>query len=219
MHQHLINEKCRAPYKVKGYAEHSYHNAFIADVLSEDDEHEGVTVKVFFLNPTQDSMKPCDYYFSDSCTFDENCKFSHGESIKYSRLKEYQSPNYKLLKRKSHVLVKTETLWRPGSVIECNQESRTCQVKLHGSGKSLDCCFSDILPPLDSNSSDSSDLSTDDESDEDESVNSSEVLIIGDNFGEWEKYTTGIGSKILQKFGYKNGEGLGISKESISLYC
>ena len=188
----------------------SYHNAFIADVLSDDDDEE-VTVKVFFLNPTQDSMKACDYYFSHSCTFDDNCKYSHGESVKYSILKEYQSPNYKLLKRKSHVLVKTESLWKPGSIIECSQELKSCQVKLHGSGKTFDCSFSDVLPPLESNA-DSSDLSTDDDDSEDESLRSSNVLIINDNFGEWEKYTTGIGSKILQKYGYKNGEGLGISK-------
>lgn len=177
-------------------------------MLSDDDEEE-VTVKVFFLNPTQNSMKACDHYFSDSCTFDDNCKYSHGESVKYSRLKKYQSPNYKLLKRKSHVLVKTQALWKPGSVMECSQDLKTCQVKLHG-GKSFDCPFSDVLPPLES-FSDSSDLSTDDELD-DRSMTSSDVLLINDNFGEWEKYTTGIGSRILQKYGYRNGEGLGISK-------
>lgn len=157
-------------------------------------------------------MKPCDHYFSDTCTFDDKCKYSHGEIVKYSQLKDFQIPNYKLLKQKSHVLVKVEALWKPASVIECSQDARTCQVKLHGIGKSFDCCFSEVLPPLESFGGESSDLSTDDDELSDEEMISSNVLITSDNFGEWEKYTNGIGSKLLQKYGYKNGEGLGISK-------
>lgn len=212
--QHLINEKCRAPFNAKGQAGESFHNAFIADVLPDDESDEDVTVKIFFLNPIQDSMRACNYYFSDSCTYDDNCKYSHGENMKYSRLKQYQKPNYKLLKRKSHVLVKSESLWKPASVTECSQKLKTCQVKLHNSGKIFDCPFSDILPPIGTNS-DSSDLSTDDEYDS-ESLPLTNVFQIDDNFGEWEKFTTGIGSKILQKYGYKNGEGLGKSKKNQS---
>lgn len=212
--QHLINEKCRAPFHARGQAEESFHNAFIADVLPDNDSEEDITVKVFFLNPVQDNMRACDYYFSDSCSYDENCRYSHGENLKYSRLKQYQKPNYKLLKRKTHVLVKTESLWKPGSVSECSQDLKTCQVKLHNSGKTIDCPFSDILPPLET-SSDSSDLSTDDEYDN-EILPLRNVFKIDDNFGEWEKFTTGIGSKILQKYGYKYGEGLGKSKNHIS---
>lgn len=196
---------------MKGQIEESYHNAFIADILSDDDE-DGVIVKIFFLNPTHDKMKACDYYFSDRCTFEDTCKYSHGERVKYSRLKQYQQPNYKLLKRKSHVLVKTESsLWKPATIIECSQKLKTCQVKLHN-GNTFDCPFSDVLPPIE-NQSDSSDLSTDDEANDDwENYSSSNVLHVDDNFGEWEKHTTGFGSKILEKLGYVLGSGLGKSK-------
>lgn len=207
LYQHLINEKCRAPFKSS--TGESFHNAFIADILADEDEDD-VTVKVFFLNPLQDKMKACEYFFTNRCTFEDNCRFSHGEVLKYSALKPYQHPNYKQLKSKTHVLVKVESLWKPGSVVECSQKLKTCQVKLHTSGTSFDCPFSDVLPPLETNS-DSSDLST--EEDEDfESSMTSNVLQIDDKFGEWEKFTTGIGSRILQKFGYKNGEGLGLSE-------
>lgn len=157
-------------------------------------------------------MKACNYFFSNRCTFENNCKYSHGEIVKYSRLKHYQNPNFKSLKRKSHVLVKADGLWKPGSIVECSHDLKSCQVKLHNSGKVFDCPFSDVLPPIDDNS-DSSDLSTDDEQSENESdFPSRNVLQIDDNFGEWEKHTTGIGSRILQKFGYVNGSGLGKSE-------
>lgn len=215
LYQHLINEKCRAPFKLNGQTE-SYHNAFIADIISEDDE-DGVTVKVLFLNPTHDRMKSCNYFFSNRCTFADSCKYSHGEVVKYSRLKHYQNPNFKLLKRKSHVLVKSDGLWKPGSIVECSQNLKSCQVKLHSSGKVFDCPFSDVLPPIDSNS-DSSDLSTDDEQSEDEiDFSSKNVLQVEiQNFGEWERHTTGIGSKILQKLGYISGSGLGKRKNLCS---
>lgn len=207
-----MNEKCRAPFKSN--TGESFHNAFIAEILPDQDEDsaDDVTVKVFFLNPLQDKMKACEYFFSNRCTFDKNCRFSHGEVIKYSRLKPYQHPNYKQLKSKTHVLVKVDALWKPASVVECSQKLKTCQVKLHSSATSFDCPFSEILPPLETNS-DSSDLSTDSECDKDLEVSMmSNVLQIDDKFGEWEKFTTGIGSKILQKFGYKSGDGLGLSK-------
>lgn len=207
----MINEKCRAPFHIKGHQEESFHNAFIADIISDDDE-DGVIVQVFFLNPTHDKMKACDYFFEHRCTYEENCKYSHGEKVKYSRLKQFQPPNYKLLKRKSPVLVKTESLWKPASVLECSQKLKTCQVKLHN-GNTFDCPFSDVLPPLETKSDDSSDLSTDEEDVEDfENFPARNVLQISDNFGEWEKHTTGIGSKILQKYGYVSGTGLGKSK-------
>ena len=34
-------------------------------------------------------------------------------------------------------------------------------------------------------------------------------------FGSWERHTTGFGSKMLQKMGWKHGQGLGTSGEGI----
>jgi G-patch domain/Zinc finger C-x8-C-x5-C-x3-H type (and similar) len=200
---------------INGQSLETFHNAFIADIIEEDDDGE-VFVKVFFLNPTSDDMKPCDFFFENSCTFESSCKFSHGECVAFSSLKSYQDPCYSLLKHKCHVLVKTESkLWKPATIIECSQDHKTCQVKLQ-SGKITDKSFSDILPPLDTRSgSDSSDLSSDDSEDEDSQITFPNVFRVDNNFGDWEKFTKGIGSKIMQKLGYVTGEGLGKRKQGI----
>lgn len=205
----MINEKCRAPFHLKAQLNESFHNAFIADVETVLDGE--IIVKVFFLNPIENDMKPCQHYLSASCKFpDGSCKYSHGEVVAYTKLKPYHDPNFSLLKRKCHVLVKTETqLWRPGTVIECCKESRTCQVKLQSGSKVFDCSFSDILPPMDADSD--SELSSDDDLSDSDCASTS-ILQIHDNFGEWEKFTTGFGSKMLQKLGYVNGQGLGKSE-------
>lgn len=168
-------------------------------------------LKVLFLNPVVDKMKPCEHFLNLSCKFEDNCKFSHGELVKFSMIKSYQNPNYSLLKKRCHILIRTESsLWRPGTILEISENLRTCQVKLQNSGKMFDCPFSDILPPIDSDL-DSSDLSSDEDYDED-SCTTKNVFQIDDNFGEWEKFTTGFGSRMLQKLGYVEGQGLGKSK-------
>lgn len=210
-HAYLLNQKCRAPFHIKGQIAPTYHNGFIADIQAESRADGDVMLKVLFLNPIVEKMKPCEHFLNLSCNFDENCKFSHGELVKFSKIQSYQEPNYSLLKKKCHVLIKTESsIWKPGTILEISEDLRTCQVKLQNSGKIFDCPFSDILPPIDTDS-DSSDLSSEDECEE-EFYTSRNVFQIDDNFGEWEKFTTGFGSKMLQKLGYVEGQGLGKSK-------
>lgn len=197
---------------MKGQQE-SFHNAFIAEVLDSSDDF---SVKVFFLNPLCDKQKACDYYFDGRCTFEDSCKFSHGETVKYSRLKQYIPPNYKLLKRKTHVLVKVDNLWKPATILESSKKLKNCQVKLH-SGVIFDCSFSDILPPTAvSETQPNSDLSSNDSDEDDDTIQFPVVLQIDDKFGEWEKHTTGFGSKLLEKYGYVSGTGLGIRGNGIT---
>jgi hypothetical protein len=44
-----------------------------------------------FTNPTQQDMLPCPYYLEGDCRFsDQQCRFSHGELVDLSALKEYK---------------------------------------------------------------------------------------------------------------------------------
>lgn len=155
----------------------------------------------------ENRMKPCDFYFSGSC--DENdCKFSHGEIFEFSKLKPYKDPNFTRLKFKCHILVKTDSdnLWKLGNVLEASHDSKTCRVKLQGN--SFEAGFENLLPPDDSESG--SDLSSDSESENEiETYSSSNVFLVDDSFGEWEKFTKGFGTKIMEKLGYVKGSGLG----------
>ena len=71
---------------------HSYHDAIIFACESVDD---AVNVRVVFSHPTQPSMLPCTFFLSGSCRFDDRtCKFSHGEIVSLSSLKEYEEPDF-----------------------------------------------------------------------------------------------------------------------------
>jgi hypothetical protein len=212
LHKDLLNQKCRAPFSAL-HGNSEFHNAFVADIVEEDCEGD-ILVKVFFLNPVVERMKPCEFYFSGKCDYEENCRFSHGEIFPFSKLRPYEDPNFQLLKAKCHVLGKNEKgLWKPAAVIDVCHDQKTCKVKLQG-GKSQESCFSDILPP-DDTLSDDSDLS-DSSSDNDlEQPNYSNVFQVDDNFGEWEKFTKGFGSKMMEKLGYVKGEGLGKRSDGI----
>lgn len=148
------------------------------------------------------------------CNFNENCKYSHGEIVLYSELQPYIDPDYKILKRKIHVLTKMPDgqLWCPATVMSCNRDDRNCQLKLQN-GKTIDAKFENILPPFrsdkDSDLSSSGDESDNLESFEDLLNSTVRFQACSDTFGEWEKFTSGFGSKMLKKLGYQEGQGLG----------
>lgn len=173
-----------------------------------------MSLKVLFLNPIVDKQKPCEQYLNAKCSDDDECEFSHGQSVLLSQLQPYQDPNYSLLKKRTHVLIRTESsLWKPGTLLEVSQSLRNCQVKLNNSGKVFECPFVDILPPIETGSdcSDLSDLSSNEDYNEGDLYTVRNVFSLENNFGEWEKHTTGFGSKMLSKLGYVSGEGLGKS--------
>lgn len=81
-------------------------------------------------------------------TFHVFKRFSHGESVRYVELKEYNKPNFSLLNQIKHpVLAKqSDNIWYKGRVISSDFNEKTCQIKFDHSKKDAKCDFHDILP-------------------------------------------------------------------------
>lgn len=80
--------------------------------------------------------------------------FSHGESVRYVDLKEYNKPNFSLLDQIKHpVLAKQpDNIWYKGRVVSSNYDDKTCNIKFEHNKKEITCDFHDILPIEEGNS-------------------------------------------------------------------
>lgn len=67
----LSGTKVRAPYRTS-WGTLEYHNAMV--VGSEPPEGEEAQVRVFYIYPTQKSMKPCPFYLEGKCRFLDSCR-------------------------------------------------------------------------------------------------------------------------------------------------
>lgn len=136
-------------------------------------------------------MLPCPYYLETDCKFsEEQCRYSHGETVAFSDLQEYVEPKFESLAIGSVVLAKQQNkLWYRATVKKIYDER--CLVKFDSKYKDAELELHDIWPleGVDKEDSDEheSDLETEDRED---IINlslmnapSSEVL------GEWEKHT------------------------------
>lgn len=223
----------------------AYHNAFICGLdeateytfatthdfsAIEDD----IQIRVMFTNPTHREMVPCAYYLDGDCKFDRaKCRFSHGELVKRNALRPYVEPNFAVLSRRNvSVLAKqSDRIWYKGQVIDSDFEQQTTRIRIETTNKEVRCNFEDVLPDAtsaddddDGNSDRSS--SSDVDADIDDAVDDirrraqliemSLLRPCADRpLGEWEKYTKGFGSKMMQKYGYVIGTGLGQNGEGI----
>lgn len=67
----LSGTKVRAPYRT-AWGTLEYHNAMV--VGAEPPEGEEAQVRVFYIYPTQKSMKPCPFYLEGKCRFLDSCR-------------------------------------------------------------------------------------------------------------------------------------------------
>ncbi|KAL1487745.1 hypothetical protein ABEB36_015581 [Hypothenemus hampei] len=226
----LEGKKFRAPHK-HPWGQLSYHNAMVCSVPPDITDPNELQVKVLFLNPTHNEMLPCPYYFDcdKDCRFSEDqCKYSHGETVPFKSLQEYIEPNFEDLKIGSEVLAKQDdNLWYRARITQILEEK--CLVKFESRNlKNKQCeevLFKDILPlergDTESESDIEEQLNVEDEEISskklrEELINKSLMITPSSNpLGEWEKYTKGIGSKLMQKMGYIIGTGLGKQGEGI----
>ena len=62
--------KCQAPYQTD-WTGRQFHNAMImsVDEASDSDTKGSLFVRVLFLNPTLENMKPCPYFLDEKCRY------------------------------------------------------------------------------------------------------------------------------------------------------
>lgn len=206
----LSGTKVNAPF-YSSWGTLEYHNAMIVGSEEADDGSTGV--RVLYLYPTHNSLKPCPFFLEGKCRFLDNCRFSHGQVVSVDELRPFQDPDLSSLQAGSACLAKQpDGLWYPARITDMDSGYYTVkfdslllkEAVLEGDS---------ILPPLRTEPTVSSD------SDSGDSDNSSYARVVepsttdhgacSSSFAGWEVHTRAIGSKLLTKMGYEFGKGLG----------
>lgn len=184
-------------------------------------------------------MLTCPYYFDGDCKYTEDkCFYSHGYLVKFIELKEYKNVNYDHLQLNQLVLAKNlqSNIWYRAKIINFNTREDKVIVQFEtgegrkghnkSSNNSVEMELEDIYPL------DSEELDTCPQDSEEEVSSSQETLDLHESYdrskaieisltntpldtrlGHWEKYTKGMGSKLMMKMGYVIGSGLGKNSE------
>ncbi|KAK7884810.1 hypothetical protein WMY93_027933 [Mugilogobius chulae] len=210
----LSGTKVRAPYRTT-WGTLEYHNAMV--VGSEPCEGEESCVRVLYIYPTQKSMKPCPFYLEDKCRFPDTCRFSHGEIVLVSELREFVESDLSKLEEGSSCLARHEdSIWYPAKITDIDNGFYTVKfdsLLLKDAVVEAD----GVIPPMREDDSMTSDSEGEDEDAAYAKVLDSAadctVLLSTAEFGGWEAHTKGIGSKLMLKMGYEYGKGLGKTQE------
>lgn len=219
----LNGMKCQAPHK-HHWGEISYHNALVCGTESTGDIStlEEIQVRVMFINPTHQEMLPCPYFLDGECRFsDEKCRFSHGELVCLSSLKEYKDPDFSIVQPGKGILAKSEdNLWHRAIVLSLPEDNKIA-VKYEASGRKCEIELHNTVPLESSKTTCEDDFGESMSDDSDQEVDDTEFLIQKSllksppnlPLGDWEKYTKGFGSRLMAQMGYIIGNGLGKNGE------
>ncbi|XP_023934497.2 zinc finger CCCH-type with G patch domain-containing protein isoform X2 [Bicyclus anynana] len=154
----LLGMKCGVYHTHTWGGQPSLHNAMVSSVVprQDDDQFSDLQVRVLFTHPTHAEMLPCPFYLNGECKFsDEQCRYSHGDVVQLSNLKEAIEPNYANIKVGSRVLLKLKPaddedmstvkkstekyhLWHRAVVKGVDVEKRSCVAKLEQNIKTGD---------------------------------------------------------------------------------
>nr|XP_029478546.1 zinc finger CCCH-type with G patch domain-containing protein [Oncorhynchus nerka] len=214
----LSGTKVRAPYRTS-WGTLEYHNAMI--VGTESCDRNEAQVRVLYVHPTQKSMKPCPFFLEDKCRFADNCRFSHGEVVYVSELREFLESNLTNLQEGSSCLARRDDgIWYSGKITDIDNDFYT--VKFDSALlKNVMVEADGVIPPLREDDLPSCSDSEDDDNGEGEAAfpivltQEEDWAPSGSSsaFGGWEAHTRGIGSKLMLKMGYEYGKGLGKTSE------
>ncbi|XP_076059089.1 zinc finger CCCH-type with G patch domain-containing protein-like [Oratosquilla oratoria] len=231
----LEGTKCRAPFTEK-WGGHTYHNGIILCVETDVDGNvdlEGPKVRVLFSQPTSKEMSTCKYFLDGKCHYsDKDCRFAHGTIVPVTDLKEFVDPDFDSIEEGSRVLARySDNIWYSAEVQDVLEDRSAFSVKYDNYTSVVEVKLHDMWPiqsdedndKLEETSvSEKPSRSADDGSESDESEGESTFFVptsvwlqnsLSQKLGDWEKYTTGIGSKLMAKMGYIVGTGLGRNGE------
>ncbi|XP_057686381.1 zinc finger CCCH-type with G patch domain-containing protein [Corythoichthys intestinalis] len=211
----LSGTKVRAPYRTS-WGTLEYHNAMVVGAEAPDGDE--AQIRVLYIYPTQKSMKPCPFYLEDKCRFQDNCRFSHGEVVYVSELRDFVDCDLSNLEEGSSCLTRHEDgIWYPARITGIDNGVYTVKfdsLLLKDAVVEADC----IIPPLREEDTPSSD--SDPDNADDDAAYAKVLEPAGEStanttssFGGWEVHTRGIGSKLMLKMGYEYGKGLGKTQE------
>uniref|UniRef100_W6NFI5 Zinc finger CCCH-type with G patch domain-containing protein n=1 Tax=Haemonchus contortus TaxID=6289 RepID=W6NFI5_HAECO len=220
----FIGMRCMAPYP-SANLHVSHHAAVILEVLPPDPIN-GLQARVLYSHPMVNGMRPCSHFLAGTCRFDEKCKFSHGEIVPMAELNEYKEPNFSMLTVGSLVLVSTSAsppLWEIGRLMAIDHGEVAVRILKTGSevsskmdhivplgGEVEDVSEDSFLPPAPPEYSNDENEKNDSWKEQKESRCGN--VTVGD-LGDW--HGGGFGLKLMQKMGYKLGEGLGKNNDGI----
>ncbi|XP_060692324.1 zinc finger CCCH-type with G patch domain-containing protein [Hemiscyllium ocellatum] len=208
----MSGAKVRAPYR-PAWGPVQYHNAMVVGV--EADQPPEPTVRVLWIHPTQRAMKPCPFYLSGSCRFLDSCRYSHGEVVAVSELREFEELDLSPLEVGSACLAKYEDeIWYPAKILDIDNGYFT--VKFDSLLQKEIVVEGDGIMPI-PQADESSSSSSEDEGElgyakvlDEKSVSwGNWSPACSSSFAGWEAHTRGIGSKLMVKLGYEFGKGLG----------
>ncbi|KHJ91865.1 g-patch domain protein [Oesophagostomum dentatum] len=223
----FIGMRCLAPYS-RASLPISHHAAIILEVLPpQSSSDDSLKAKVLYSHPMLNGMRPCSHFLAGTCRFEEKCKFSHGEVVSMSDLNEYKDPDFSSLSVGSLVLVSVNTsppLWEIGRLIAIDGEEIAVRILKNNSEVSSKL---DQIVPLEgdieeaddsgmnlTHSSEHTILNDDSHSEtwKEQKGDRCGNVTVGD-LGNW--HGGGFGLKLMQKMGYKLGEGLGKNSDGI----
>ncbi|KAL7867304.1 hypothetical protein AOLI_G00151180 [Acnodon oligacanthus] len=197
------------------YSELSEGAGEVAQSPKNDDEEEEEEEEEEDISGTKKSMKPCPFFLEGKCRFTDSCRYSHGEVVRVSELRDFLEADFANMQPGSSCLAKHEdSIWYPAKITDI--EGGFYTVKFDSLLLKEAVVEADgIIPPLrpDESSSDSEEDSEECDTGyakvfssykEEDSAPANSAEFCG-----WEAHTRGIGSKLLLKMGYELGKGLG----------
>ncbi|KAK3272422.1 hypothetical protein CYMTET_19281 [Cymbomonas tetramitiformis] len=177
---------------------------------------------VAYARPSQRSMQMCRFQMLGRCRFGDACRSSHGEKVSLDALLPAKEAAAVGLEEGSRVVACDGMLWRPAEIERMDLQAGTVAVAFLDGSDRAEVPSKDVAESLYADVGDSSDVdegsraSSDSEEDEEDEENAAVATLQQGapeddvaKFADWEQHTNQVASRIMAKFGFVQGGGLG----------